>query len=151
MKPNKLRILFGLNRQTAALLAEAFVCLGWARMLVAVPFARIAPMLGSPTEETPFESNEEDVRMLRRIHDVIQMASRHTPWESRCLVCAIAAMNMLKRRRIGSTLYLGTARDGDTGGMIAHAWLRSGPFTITGAEGMERFTAVGRFAQPMRK
>ena len=47
-------------------------------------------------------------------------------------------MKMLERRKIESTLYLGTAKD-ENGKMIAHAWLRSGPFYITGAEGMERF------------
>ena len=64
--------------------------------------------------------------------------SKYTFWESQCLVKAIAAMKMLERRNIESTLYLGTARD-ESGKMIAHAWLRSGPFYITGAEGMEKF------------
>ena len=31
----------------------------------------------------------------------------------------------------------------NNGELIAHAWLRSGPFYITGAEVMERFTVVG--------
>ena len=37
--------------------------------------------------------------------------SRYTFWESQCLVKAIAAMKMLERRQIESTLYLGTAKD----------------------------------------
>ena len=44
---------------------------------------------------------------------------------------------MLQRRQIESTLYLGTAKD-ENGQFIAHAWLRSGPFYISGKEGMER-------------
>ena len=55
-------------------------------------------------------------------------------------------MRMLEKRGIESTLYLGTARD-ESGKMIAHAWLRSGPYYITGSEGMERFTVVGKFAK----
>ena len=31
--------------------------------------------------------------------------------------------------------------------MIAHAWLRSGPFYISGSEGMERFAVVAKFAK----
>ncbi len=70
--------------------------------------------------------------------------SRHTWWESQCLVMAIAAMKMLDRRGIESTLYLGTARDAD-GKMIAHAWLRSGNIYLTGFEEMRKFTVVGKF------
>ena len=72
--------------------------------------------------------------------------SRHTFWESQCLVKAIAAMKMLERRQIESTLYLGTAKD-ENGNLIAHAWLRSGPFYITGVEAMEKFTVVSKFAK----
>ena len=74
------------------------------------------------------------------------MMSRYTFWESQCLVKAIAAMKMLEKRQIESTLYLGTAKD-ETGNMIAHAWLRSGPFYITGVEEMKRFTVVSKFAK----
>jgi hypothetical protein len=43
-------------------------------------------------------------------------------------------------------MYLGTAKD-ETGKLIAHAWLRSGPLFITGAEVMEQFTVVSKFAK----
>ena len=76
--------------------------------------------------------------------------SRYTFWESQCLVKAIAAMKMLERRQIESTLYLGTAKD-EKGKLIAHAWLRSGPFYITGAEVMEKFTVVSKFAKRIGK
>ena len=68
--------------------------------------------------------------------------------ESECLVKAIAGMKMLEKRNIESTLYLGTAKD-ENGELIAHAWLRSGPFYISGAEVMERFTVVAKFAKEM--
>ena len=55
--------------------------------------------------------------------------SKYTFWESQCLVKAIAGMKMLERRQIESTLYLGTAKD-ELGKLIAHAWLRSGPFIL---------------------
>ena len=84
--------------------------------------------------------------MLKHISEAIHIMSKYTIWESQCLVKAIAGMKMLQRRQIESTLYLGTARD-DTGQMIAHAWLRSGPFYISGSEGMERFAVVAKFAK----
>ena len=55
---------------------------------------------------------------------------------------------MLEKRGIESTLYLGTAKE-DSGEMIADAWLRSGPYYITGAEGMEKFTVVAKFAKKL--
>ena len=61
------------------------------------------------------------------ISQAIHIVSKYTFWESQCLVKAIAAMRMLEKRGIESTLYLGTAKD-ESGKIIAHAWLRSGFF-----------------------
>lgn len=52
---------------------------------------------------------------------------------------------MLSTRKVSSTLYLGVARDKEKK-LIAHAWLRSGKDIITGANEMEEFTEVARFA-----
>jgi hypothetical protein len=59
-------------------------------------------------------------------------------------------MKMLERRKIESTLYMGTAKD-ETGRLIAHAWLRSGPYCITGSEEMSSFTVVSKFAKRIVK
>lgn len=126
------------------LLTEAFLFLGWSRVLKLLPFSRVAPALGMPSEETSWSHTEEDVRKIRRVAGAIRTMSQYTWWESQCLVRAVAAMKMLHRRGVDSTLYLGTAKD-ETGRLIAHAWLRSGPFYVTGWEVMERFTVVGRF------
>lgn len=92
----------------------------------------------------------EHLPALRTVHQTIQVMSRYTFWESKCLIQAIAAMKMLEKRGIESTLYLGTSK-GETGEMIAHAWLRSGPCYITGAEVMARFTVVGTFAKAIAR
>jgi hypothetical protein len=97
-------------------------------------------------QETSSAVQSIDEQALIHVHNAVQIISNHTMWESKCLVRAIAALKMLERRHIDSTLYLGTARD-DNGMMIAHAWLRSGPFYVTGAEGMHRFAVVGMFAK----
>ncbi|WP_090981634.1 lasso peptide biosynthesis B2 protein [Paenibacillus sp. CF384] len=123
---------------------EAFIYLGWARILKTIPFSRLAPSLGRRMFETPLAHDPSHVMAIRQIAQAIGVMSRHTIWESQCMVRAIAASKMLKRRRIGSTLYLGTARD-EQGKMIAHAWLRSGPFYVTGAEEMKMFTMVAAF------
>ena len=128
------------------LIIEAFLLLGRARILKAIPFAKVAPSLGQHMGETSFSYKESNRKILKQISNAIDIMSKYTFWESQCLVRAIAAMKMLERRNIDSTLYLGTARD-ESGELIAHAWLRSGPFYITGSEGMEKFTVVGKFAK----
>jgi len=128
------------------LLLEALLYLGWARVLKALPFPRIAPSLGEPLHETPHAHRSAEGRQVREISQAVRAMSRYTPWQSRCLVQAIAAQRMLARRRIASTLYLGTAKDRH-GRMIAHAWLRSGPCYVTGAEERRWFTTVAVFGK----
>ncbi|MGE7860157.1 lasso peptide biosynthesis B2 protein [Bacillus mobilis] len=142
----KIRKFFLLDMKTMFLFIETYMYLGWARFLKSMPFSKIAPTLGTHMDETSLNCNESNKLILRSISEAIHIMSQHTFWESKCLVNAIAGMEMLKRRQIESTLYLGTAKDKD-GKMLAHAWLRSGPFYITGAEEMERFTVVSKFAR----
>ncbi|MED4043736.1 lasso peptide biosynthesis B2 protein [Priestia aryabhattai] len=132
------------NRMKKVLL-EAFFMLGWARILKSIPFSKVAPYLGEKSAETPTYLNEESRRNLNEVSNAIEVMSRHTFWESKCLVQAMAAIKMLKRRKIESTLYMGIAKD-EHGALIAHAWIRSGSFYVTGSQGMERFTVVATFA-----
>ncbi|EOP66386.1 lasso peptide biosynthesis B2 protein [Bacillus cereus] len=142
----KLTVFLSLDMKTRFLFIEAYMYLGWARILKFMSFSKSAPTLGIYMDETSLNYVESNIRMLKNIAEVIQITSRHTLWDSQCLVKAIAGMKMLERRQIESTLYLGTTKDED-GKMVAHAWLRSGPFYITGSEGMEKFTVVGTFAK----
>lgn len=146
----RIRIFFSLDMKTMLLFTEAFFYLGWARIVKSMPFSKVAPTLGIYMDETTLDYDESSRVILRNISEAIHIMSRYTFWESKCLVRAIAGMKMLGRRQIRSTLYLGTARD-ENRKMIAHAWLRSGPFYITGAEEMERFTVVGKFASKISK
>lgn len=142
----KIKILLSLNSGSKLLLLESYMYLAWARLLKGRPFFKIAPSLGEKMKETSTDLNPEYRRKLKEISQAIHIMSRYTFWESQCLVKAIAAMKMLEKRQIESTIYLGTAKD-KYGKLIAHAWLRSGPFYITGLEGMENFTVVSKFAK----
>jgi hypothetical protein len=121
-----------------------------AKLTFSRSFAELAPRLGQKSEETSREPDEEHIRTIKHIRFAIGVMSRHTPWESKCMVQAIAGMTMLRRRGIASTLYLGTARD-ENGAMIAHAWLRSGSLYVSGFEGMNRFVVVEKFANHARR
>ncbi|MCI2255185.1 lasso peptide biosynthesis B2 protein [Domibacillus sp. PGB-M46] len=142
----KIITFYRLSISMKLLFIEAFVYLGWARCLKLKSFSKVAPSLGKQMEETDYEKNIQNKKELQNVSAALHIMSHYTFWESECLVKAIAAMKMLEKRQINSTLYLGTARD-KTGELVAHAWLRSGPYYITGAEGMEKYTVVGKFAK----
>ena len=127
------------------LLFEAALWLGLARLAVrAVPFRRLAPFLGKHEVESAVGDVPERSADLRRVAWAVRAASLRLPWRCLCLEQAIAAKMMLRRLGLENTLYLGAARTDD--GMEAHAWLRSGSFILTGAEGRERFAVVATFA-----
>lgn len=145
----KLHKLLFMKSEYRNLYIEAFLFLAWARILKALPFHRVAPSLGFHMEETPLELEPSYLPILKNISKVVNTMSRYTWWESKCLVKAIAAMKMLERRKLESTLYLGTWRDPE-GKMVAHAWLRSGPLYLTGVNEMHNFTVVGKFAKRIK-
>ncbi|MDT3497749.1 lasso peptide biosynthesis B2 protein [Bacillus toyonensis] len=142
----RLRVFLLLNMETKLLFLEAFIFLGWARVLKSITFSKVAPSLGDYMNETSVAQIQQHEHTLKEVSEAISIMSRYTFWESQCLVKAIAGMRMLEKRDIESTLYLGTAKD-NSGELIAHAWLRSGSFYVTGSEGMEKFTVVGSFAK----
>ncbi|PFX87215.1 stage V sporulation protein S [Bacillus toyonensis] len=142
----RLRVFLLLNMETKLLFLEAFIFLGWARVLKSITFSKVAPSLGDYMNETSVAQIQQHEDTLKEVSEAISIMSRYTFWESQCLVKAIAGMKMLEKRDIESTLYLGTAKD-NSGALIAHAWLRSGSFYVTGSEGMEKFTVVGSFAK----
>jgi hypothetical protein len=144
----KLKVFLGFDTKMQLLLLEAYLLLGWARVLKSTPFSRVAPQLGERMGETSFSEIEANKKVIKNISYAVNLMSRYTIWESKCLVKAIATMKMLERRKVESTLYLGTSKD-ESGKLIAHAWLRSGPYYLTGAEVMDRFIVVGKFAKRM--
>lgn len=141
----KVKTFYELDINMKRLMVEAYLTLAWARYRKSRVFAKIAPSLGEQMAETTYLENSQNRVMLRKISNAIHMMSLYTFWESECLVKAMAGMKMLEKRGIESTLYLGTAKDNT--GLVAHAWLRSGSFYISGSDGMERFTVVAKFAK----
>lgn len=140
----KIGVFLSLPSYKKLLFIEAFIMLAWGRILKMVPFSKVAPTLGEQMQETSLDQ-VDNKEVLKNVSQAIHIMSKYTFWESQCLVKAIAGMKMLQRRNIESTLYLGTGRD-EIGKLAAHAWLRSGPYYISGREGMERFAVVAKFA-----
>lgn len=145
----KAKLFWSFNFFTKKLLIEAWLYLGWARAFKSMQFKKVANYLGEPMAETSYCIDELNKKVIMNISEAINLMSRHTFWETMCMVKAIAAMKMLEKRRIESTIYFGTTKDSE-GKIQAHAWLRSGPYYVTGFEEKHLFTVVGKFANKIR-
>ncbi len=136
------------TRVERLLLLEAFVLLGFARLMVlAIPFRWLAGSLGKRMGESGTQVGESDLQHARMIGQAIRSAANNAPWVSVCLPQAVAAQWMLKHRHIPATLYLGVAKDeAKPEKLAAHAWLRCGDLILTGAPGHLQFTVVATFS-----
>ena len=146
----KARTLLSLDHKTLLMFIEAYYSLGVARIQKGLPFSKVAPTLGNKMGETSLTYVPAHAEILQSVSKSLETMSRYTFWESKCLVMAIAGMRMLERRGIESTLYMATKRDRE-GKMKAHAWLRSGLYLVTGANGKEGYTVVATFAKRMEE
>ena len=133
------------------LAAEALLLLAVFRAaILLLPFRRITTLMGLEQNNKDCVQAFVSTNSPADIGWAIQAAAARTPWESACLVQALAGMVMLSRRGINATLYLGVAK-GEAGqeAMDAHAWLRCGDRIISGAAGVERFAAISSFTRPV--
>jgi hypothetical protein len=133
------------------LLAEVFVRLFVARVsVVLLPFPILTRRLGHHTAESPRDDDPEHHELLMRIRWALGAVSRRAPWRCMCLERSIAGKMFLRSRRVSNTLYLGVARDEQPGAIRAHAWLRSGTFSVTGGDGSAHYAIVSTFADVAR-
>ncbi len=85
-------------------------------------------------DHSRYPVTEQQVKMIEKIRVAVQRTGWVSPWRNRCLVSSLAARCMLRRRKIGSELSLGVAKD-PKGKLLAHAWLKSGDFEIVEKRG----------------
>jgi len=111
-----------------------------------LPFRRIAAWLGTPGAESPATATTEEIVTAQAVGWAVGVVARRVPWDGRCLARAVAATGMLRRRGLEGTVSFGVSQ-GESAGFDAHAWLRFGPFIVTGGPGHERFKAFTTFAR----
>jgi len=133
-------------REQAAL-AEAVLCLGLARLLLLMPFKRIAPLLGQPEPGgdpviVALPPSERLNALV--IRQALLRVTDRLPWNSSCLVRALAGRMMLWRRSMPSVLHLGARSDSEME-MAAHAWLRCGEIDVVGTESAEQYIPIVAF------
>jgi hypothetical protein len=129
---------------------EALLALMGARLAIAVfPFRRIAAWLGTPGVESCGTAPPEQVELAQMVGWAVERLGRRVPWDARCLTQAIAAWAMLRRRGLYGAISFGAAK-GESGELMAHAWLRFGPCVVTGDAGHEEFKVLTTLARAPR-
>lgn len=88
---------------------------------------------GIEGKESPEEEALWKYRYAMNVSRVVNRICSKTAWESKCLVRALTAQKILKKKGIHSTLYLGCGMEAEK--MVAHAWLRCGKMYVTGGDG----------------
>jgi hypothetical protein len=134
-----------LNPHQCALLCEAGLFLAASKLLLSIiPFRLLSPLLGESMIESSQPISRSDGRHLTEVAWALQAIGRRLRWSRKCLLQAMAACWMLRRRQLRSTLYLGVRKDSaDT--LAAHAWVRAGSDIVVGAETQLEFRVVGMF------
>ena len=113
-------------------------------VILFVPFKKIKNHLGISGQESDKVSLYDPDKIIIRIKRVVNKLSRHTPWQSKCLVKAMVAQHLLFKHNFETTLYLGVGKTNKEE-MATHAWLRCGDIYVTGYEEMHNFVEVARF------
>ena len=153
-----------MNRTQLELFIEAVINLAVARFYVRFfAFKNYIYKIGEPQ---PLEEPEDidpvsttELETLRQVSKEIDRAARNVPWNAVCLPQAMAGKWMLKKRNLPSIMFLGVAKEKAAveadiekvkegqwqPGLKAHAWLKTGNFIVTGRQGHQQFTVVGRF------
>ena len=138
--------LFSIDNKTRIDIIKVFFYTGYFRAFILfVPFNKLSKRMGQAKTESPAEAEIPEYKEARRVAWIVNNVSRYTPWESKCLVQALTAQKLLKKRNISTTIYLGVKKD-DEGKMIAHAWTRCGKYYVTGGINKAGFAVVAKFA-----
>ncbi|MPQ44839.1 lasso peptide biosynthesis B2 protein [Clostridium tarantellae] len=141
---NKFKTFMSIGIKEKFMFLEAFTLEGIMRMaILIIPFKKLKKYMGKHSVESSYEGDIEDYKIVKKVRWAVMHAAEYTPWESKCLVQALTVQNMLKRRKIYTTIYLGVGKD-ENNEMIAHSWIRYGRFFITGGDGTG-FSTVAKF------
>ena len=123
--------------------AEAAIALGAYRLALWLPFRwHVRSDNRSTPQPVAADCPPNDPR-ARRVRRVIAGVEGRLPWRSTCLVQALAARSMLRRRHVATVLHLGVARD--EGCLEAHAWLEADGGYVCGGETAMKFTPIAAF------
>ena len=80
-----------------------------------------------------------------RVKVAVTRVDRYVPWGTECYTQALTAKLMLRKRNISTLLVVGFRKD-EAGEIQGHAWLKIGPYYITGfRHDIDTYVINGRF------
>lgn len=116
-------------------------------LMLFVKYKRYEKRLGERGKVDGYIVNEIDKNYIHRIQKAVVGVSNYTPWESKCMVQAVSAKWLLKKKNISSTIYFGIMKDPeDANKLKAHAWLKVGDWVVTGRAGHQQFKIVNFYS-----
>ena len=140
----KIKTFFSIDNKLRIEFIQAFIYEGMYRAFILfVPFNKLKKRMGKHKKESVETVDIEVYKEARHISWIVAVTSSKTPWESKCLVQALTAQKMLKKKGISTTIYLGVRKEGNE--MKAHAWVRCGQYYVTGGAIREQYAVVAKF------
>ena len=141
----KTKTVFFIDNKLKFEFMQALIYTGFYRAFILfIPFNKLRRRMGKHKEESRENETKDVYKIASHISWVVTLIASKTPWESKCLVQALTAQRMLKKKGISSTIYLGVGKSGNE--MKAHAWLRCGEYYVTGGAIRDQYTVVAKFA-----
>ncbi|WP_445001049.1 lasso peptide biosynthesis B2 protein [Halomonas mongoliensis] len=135
-------------RKRLYLEAASWLLLSWG-LVRAVPFRAWSPWLGEqrPAVPDPVAEGGDDPRVAP-ICECLRSINARLGGRLTCLMLAMAAHWMLRRRHIASCLMLGTLAERAPDQSLrlkAHAWICHGPDVVLGGETGEAYSPISCF------
>ncbi len=122
------------NRYKKITILATFYSLVYRVKIILIPMNKLKQQFGILNAESKIDDSVDNYIYAMKVGNVVSRVSKRTPWETKCLVQALTAQKILKRRGIKTTLYLGVKKETNDS-LCAHAWLRCGKCQITGGDG----------------
>lgn len=112
--------------------------------------------MGSAIDAAEGASSQEQVSLSRqipsdkkqiaaRVQTAVTRVDRYVPWGTECYTQALTAKLMLRRRKVSTILIVGFRKE-TSAEIEGHAWLKIGPYYITGfRHDIDTYVINGRF------
>lgn len=159
---NSLKVFNRLKFRDKILIIRVFILTAVMRsVMLIIPFKNLRKYMGELNKESSFNLSDDEYKTVQRISWSINKVSKHTPWESKCLVQSLTAQYLLSSLNIENTLYLGVSRkdnnrlekedikntkESKKSNLVAHSWIRCGSYYVTGGDGND-FRIVAKFVK----
>lgn len=126
---------------------EILILLAFFRfMILFLPFKRLAPFLGEQNHADSEQELPNEWNWVQTLACYIERMSEIVPWKSECLVQAATGKLLLRRKKIGCTVFFGVKKGNENKELKAHAWLKVGPEIILGGENAHQYVVVSTFS-----